>query len=591
MQEEKRIATFLPLLRRLLSALRPCHGWLLLVLLFGLVRFLLQIAVAQSMAGMVDSATNGDWIGAQRLGFLYIGLLVARFGGMLGDNAAGARAISGSMRVLRCRTAESVAFAEMRVLDGRRTGDIISRLNSDTRILERFLGGGLTLFLVQPLVFIVGLAYVLTVNWKLALLSFVALPLLSLLALALTKPIEKTTKKVQEQTADLHVLAEDAIAGFPVIKSFTLHEAMHAHAAEKLDRILKQGLFLQKLQSLVAPIRRLIQDAPTICLYLFGGILVLRGETTLGTVILFANMMPSVTGPAQSLFDLVVMVREFLPAAARLFELWGMDRERTGGASEDPRGNGGRTARAPAVELERVRFGYGPERKVLDGTVLRIAEGERVALVGPSGTGKSTVIRLIADFQRPESGRVLLFGRDLHDWDPAAARRLLAYMAQDTYLFPDSVEENIRCGRPGADDAAVRAAAEAAGCMEFIAGLPQGFGTPVGERGVKLSAGQRQRLAVARCLLKDAPVLLLDEPTSALDTQSEREVQDGIGRLMAGRTAIVVAHRLSAIRDVDRIAVLAGGRVTEEGTHGGLMALGGTYAQLFAAQTAQEGRP
>jgi ATP-binding cassette, subfamily B, bacterial len=236
------------------------------------------------------------------------------------------------------------------------------------------------------------------------------------------------------------------------------------------------------------------------------------------------------------------------------------------------------------VRLEDVEFGYEPGRPVLSGVTLEARAGEKVAIVGATGAGKSTLVSLIPRFFDPSAGRVLLDGHDLRDVQLRSLRAQVSLVLQEPFLFPISVAENIAYGRPEASREEVEAAARAANAHEFIARLPEGYDTVIGERGATLSGGQRQRLAIARALLKDAPVLILDEPTSALDAETEALLLEALERLMAGRTTFIIAHRLSTIRTADRIAVVKGGRVVELGTHAELLARGGAYARLHRLQ-------
>ncbi len=318
-----------------------------------------------------------------------------------------------------------------------------------------------------------------------------------------------------------------------------------------------------------------------------GGRMVLTGEMSMGDLTAFLLYTLTVAASLSALSGLYADLMKAMGASERVFEL--LDRPLGleaggGGVLARPRGD---------VAFENVRFSYPtrPDRPVLDGFDLHIRAGEVIALVGPSGAGKSTIAALLARFYDPTSGRIAIDGTPLTTYEPGSLRAHIAMVAQEPVLFATTIEENIRYGRPGASPADIEAAAEAAHALEFISAFPEGMATPVGERGVQLSGGQKQRVAIARAILKDPAILVLDEATSALDSESEHLVQEALDRLMQGRTTLVIAHRLSTVRDADRVVVLEGGRVVEQGSHDALLARNGLYRRLVERQFEEHGRP
>jgi ABC-type multidrug transport system fused ATPase/permease subunit len=324
---------------------------------------------------------------------------------------------------------------------------------------------------------------------------------------------------------------------------------------------------------------------PFLITFGFGGYLAIQGHMTFGALMSFVIMLNYVANPLSSLPAAIAGISQAAGAAARTFEILDQEIERSDGEELIDV-----DAPGPIVCLDHVDFAYD-EEPVLEGLSLSVERGQTVALVGPSGSGKTTLLKLVLGFYPLEDERLFLFGQDLNLVSLSSARRQMAFVAQDTYLFPVSIAENIACGRPGASQAEIEAAARMANIHEFIVSLPEGYATPVGERGARLSGGQRQRLALARAILRDAPLLLLDEPTSALDTESEALVQEALERFMADRTTIVIAHRLSTIRGADRVLVLDEGRIVEQGSHDELMARQGRYRELYLRQFDEPGPP
>jgi ABC-type multidrug transport system fused ATPase/permease subunit len=370
-----------------------------------------------------------------------------------------------------------------------------------------------------------------------------------------------------------------------VTRVFGLAGIMDHRFREANQRTLQHGLALTRLRALVSAGSAAFGVLPFLITFGFGGWLAISGDLTFGRLSAFINMLNHVASPLGTLPPAIAGLGEAAGAAQRLFELLDAPIEREGGAALDP------VAGAPVVALGDVAFGYGAEQ-VLSGVSLTAGAGQTIALVGPSGSGKSTILKLLLGFYPAGRGTVALQGQPLDQWSLPAARNQMAYMGQDPYLFPVSLRENIALGRSGQippAQAEIEQAARLADIHDDIMALPQGYDTPAGERGARFSGGQRQRLALARAIMRDAPLLLLDEPTAALDAESESQVQAALERFMAGRTTLVVAHRLSTIRDADRIVVLDNGQIVEQGTHDDLMALGGRYRMLYERQLADDG--
>jgi ABC-type multidrug transport system fused ATPase/permease subunit len=317
---------------------------------------------------------------------------------------------------------------------------------------------------------------------------------------------------------------------------------------------------------------------PFLITFGFGGWLATTGRLTFGNLFAFVNMLNFVANPLSSLPPTFNRIAGATGAAQRVYALLDQPPERSDGGRFPADG-----ADPTVLCLDRVGFAYDDE-PVLQEVSFTVARGQTVAIVGSSGGGKSTLLKLLLGFYPAQRGQLYLFGRELARWSLSAAREQMAFVAQDTYLFPVSMADNIGCGRPGASRREIERAARMANIHQYISSLPEGYDTLVGERGVRLSGGQRQRLSLARAILKDAPILLLDEPTSALDTESEALVQDALERFMSDRTTLVIAHRLSTIRDADRVLVLEDGRIVEQGTHDELMSRQGRYHELYLGQ-------
>ena len=481
---------------------------------------------------------------------------------------------------LRRLAGESLLEIPLARLEAMHTGDLLSRLTNDTGLIRYYLYFDLFWFIAAPLAGILSLIYVFYLDWALTLATLGMMPILIFLSTKASRPVEKLSGRLQENLAALSSSTQDALGGSAVVKAFNLQEELDGSHGRVLARTRVSGLALARQQVWVRICATTTGFLPFFLPLALGGWFVISGRSSVGAVLAFVNMLNAIAYPLSELPVAMSSHQKAMAAFARLYELLDEPRERQDGRVFT---NG----QGVVLEARGLSFSYG-EEPVLQDLSLELRRGETVALVGPSGSGKSTVLKVLAGFYPPEGGQVLLYNQPLDKWKLAAARRQMAMVSQDTFLFPGTIAENIALGEPGAEREQIEEAAIQANAHEFICQLPGGYAHILEERGANLSGGQRQRLSLARAILLNAPLLLLDEATSALDTESERLVQDALDKMAASRTTLVVAHRLSTIRNAHRILVLDGGRIVEEGKHQELLDQGGLYRQLYYRQLAAE---
>lgn len=567
-------------LRRLLATLQPFRWALVVVLVLVVTSTLLDLLAPYLMGIAIDRfIAQKDRAGLQRIVLLMLGAYLGVWLTQAAQSMIIARFSQKAMRTLRRNLFEHLQTLSLSFFDRYPHGELMSRLTNDMDAISRVLSQNVT-ELFSGLLTLTGiLVMMFAINFWLALGSMIVFPFMMWLVGFVGKRTRRHFREYQMRLGQLNGKLEEMFSGQRVIIAFGQQASTLADFDEANGQVRRVGIRANTYAMLIPPLMGILSNANIAILAGLGGWMTLRGWATVGTIATFYTYSRRFAAPLRQLGDLYNQIQSALAGAERVFEIMDTEPELTDApdaiALDDVAGE---------VVFDHVNFSYVPGVPVIKDMSLVAKPGQTIALVGPTGAGKTTMVNLVSRFYDVDSGAIRVDGHDIRQLQKASLRRQLGIVLQDTFLFSDTVMENIRYGRLDATDEEVIAAAKLANADQFIRRLPKGYRTELSERGSNLSQGQRQLLAIARAVLADPGILILDEATSSVDTRTEKRIQEAMLRLMEGRTSFVIAHRLSTIRQADKILVIRDGRLIEQGTHDELLARRGFYYHLYMSQ-------
>lgn len=487
------------------------------------------------------------------------------------------------LRRIRTSCFERLLQLSLSYYETQRTGQLMSKVTADVLILQNLLTS-FTGLIGDMIAFIGFCAYIFYLHWKLALISIVIIPFIGALINKFARKMKKIGSRMQSRIGDISTVLQEFITGVKVVKSFTLEEFIKERFESANGANFSETMRGGRINAATTPVIEFINTCGLAVIFWYGGYEVIRGNLDAGQLISFLTALVGLFTPIKNLSKMSNVISQSVGAGERVFEI--LDAPIDIRESDNPveinecKGE---------VEFDRVTFAYKQNEPVLNEVSIKVAPGEVIALVGPSGAGKTTFVNLIPRFFDVSQGAVKIDGRDVRDLSFTSMRRFIGMVPQETLLFSGTIEENIRFGRLEATSEEIIEAAKLANAHEFVLQQPDGYQTVLGERGVNLSGGQGQRIALARAFLKDPSILILDEATSALDSETENLIRDALGLLMKNRTTFMIAHRLSTVVNADKILVLQKGRIVEIGSHSQLLEKQGLYSQLYRSQYAEQG--
>ena len=588
----ERAKDFKGTLRQLLSALSKYKLSLIVVVIFAVLSTIFNIAGPKILAKATTALATG-WIAKLRgvggIDFAYIGKVLLFLAGMYLLSAAFSFIqgwlMSGlSQKVcydFRDQISKKINRLPLAYFEKRTVGEVLSRITNDVDTLGQSLNQSVTQLITSVTTMIGVLIMMLTISPKMTLIALLILPVSLALVLLVVKFSQKYFKAQQATLGVVNGQVEEVYAGHNVIKAFNREDAALADFNAANDKLYESAWKSQFLSGLMQPIMNFVGNLGYVAVAIVGSIFAAAGSITIGDIQAFIQYVKNFTQPIQQLAQVSNMLQSMAAAAERVFEFLNEEEENQ---QADPAHRANPACIDGQVTFDHVKFGYTPEKTVIHNFSCNVKPGQKVAIVGPTGAGKTTMVKLLMRFYDVDAGEISLNGHNVRDFDRSALREGFGMVLQDTWLFKGTIMENIRYGRLDATDEEVIAAAKAANADHFIRTLPGGYQMELNEDASNVSQGQKQLLTIARAILADNRILILDEATSSVDTRTEQRIQSAMDRLMKGRTSFVIAHRLSTIRDADKILVMRDGDIVEQGTHDELIDQGGFYADLYNSQ-------